>query len=361
MTISKVISNYYRIPLPTVLTDSTHGKLSSFEIICVRIQDEIGNEGLGYTYTVGSGGAAIKNIIDQDLTSLLINEDENRIENLWQKMWWQLHYVGRGGLPVFAISALDIALWDLKCKKMDLPLWVVLGGSNPKVAAYAGGIDLQFSLDELLAQTEENLKKGFKAIKMKVGRRMLSEDFERVSEVRNLLGPDIPLMVDANMGWSVDQAIKASNVLSDLNVYWLEEPTIPDDLKGYCRIEKEGSLPVAAGENLHTIYEFKNLISEGGVTFPEPDVSNCGGITVWMKIAKIAESHNLNVTSHGVHDLHVHLLAAIPNSSLLEIHGFGLDEYIKHPLPIREGFVEAPHIPGHGVEFDWNSLNSLKN
>ena len=101
MTISRVISNYYRIPLPTVLTDSTHGNLSSFEIICVRIQDKIGNEGLGYTFTVGSGGAAIKNIIDQDLTSLLINEDENRIENLWQKMWWQLHYVGRGGLPVF--------------------------------------------------------------------------------------------------------------------------------------------------------------------------------------------------------------------------------------------------------------------
>ena len=103
------------------------------------------------------------------------------------------------------------------------------------------------------------------------------------------------------------------------------------------------------------------MISEGGVTFPEPDVSNCGGITVWMKIAKIAESYNLNVTSHGVHDLHVHLLAAIPNRSLLEIHGFGLDEYIKQPLSIKDGFVEAPNIPGHGVEFDWNTLNSLKN
>ena len=360
MTISTVISNYYRIPLPSVLTDSTHGNLSSFEIICVRIQDKIGNEGLGYTFTVGSGGGAIKNIIDQDLTSLLINEDENRIENLWQKMWWQLHYVGRGGLPVFAISALDIALWDLKCKKMDLPLWIVLGGSNPKVAAYAGGIDLQFSLDELLAQTEENLKNGFKAIKMKVGRSLFSEDFERVSEVRNLLGPDIPLMVDANMGWSVDQAIKASNVLAELNVYWLEEPTIPEDIKGYVRIEKEGSLPVAAGENLHSIYEFQNLISAGGVSFPEPDVSNCGGITVWMKIAKIAESNNLKVTSHGVHDLHIQLLAAIPNSSFLEIHGFGLDKFIINPLSINEGFVLAQNQPGHGIEFDWEALDSIQ-
>ena len=190
--------------------------------------------------------------------------------------------------------------------------------------------------------------------------RLFSEDFERVSEVRNLLGPDIPLMVDANMGWSVDQAIKASNVLAELNVYWLEEPTIPEDIKGYVRIEKEGSLPVAAGENLHSIYEFQNLISAGGVSFPEPDVSNCGGITVWMKIAKIAESNNLKVTSHGVHDLHIQLLAAIPNSSFLEIHGFGLDKFIINPLSINEGFVLAQNKPGHGIEFDWEALDSIQ-
>ena len=168
MSISNIRTNYYRIRLPHVLTDSTHGEMSSFEIICVRVQDTMGNEGLGYTYTVGTGGEAIKNIIDKDLKPILINEDENLIENLWKKMWWHLHYVGRGGLPVFAISAIDIALWDLKSKKMNLPLWIALGGCDSQVAAYAGGIDLQFSMDELLLQTEENLKKGFKAIKLKV-------------------------------------------------------------------------------------------------------------------------------------------------------------------------------------------------
>ena len=207
MTISTVISNYYRIPLPSVLTDSTHGKLSSFEIICVRIQDKIGNEGLGYTFTVGSGGAAIKNIIDQDLTSLLINEDENRIENLWQKMWWFLHYTGRGGTASFAMAAVDIALWDLKARKQETSLWRLLGGHDPRVKAYAGGIDLYFTLEELLEQTQQNLDKGFKAIKMKVGRENLSEDLERVSAMRNFLGKDFLKMI---FGLSVSVGIVLS-------------------------------------------------------------------------------------------------------------------------------------------------------
>ena len=128
-------------------------------------------------------------------------------------MWWFLHYIGRGGPVSFAMAAIDIALWDLKARKQQTPLWQLLGGHDPKVKAYAGGIDLYFTLDELLAQTEKNLEKGFRAIKMKVGRDNLSEDLERVSAMRNFLGNDFPLMVDANMGWTVDQAIRAGNSL----------------------------------------------------------------------------------------------------------------------------------------------------
>jgi L-alanine-DL-glutamate epimerase-like enolase superfamily enzyme len=115
-------------------------------------------------------------------------------------------------------------------------------------------------------------------------------------------------------------------------------------------------IPIAAGENLHTIYEFQRMIALGAVSFPEPDVSNCGGITTWMKIASLAECHNLKVTSHGVHDLHVHLLAAVSNKSYLEVHGFGLEPYIEHPLVIENGLAQAPDRPGHGVSFDWESL-----
>jgi L-alanine-DL-glutamate epimerase-like enolase superfamily enzyme len=195
---------------------------------------------------------------------------------------------------------------------------------------------------------------------MKVGRDKLSEDVQRVGAMRDLLGPDVPLMVDANMRWSVDQAIRASHALGEFAVYWLEEPTIPDDLAGHARILRDGALPIATGENLRSVYEFQHLIAAGGVSFPEPDVSNIGGITTWLKVAHLAEAANLPVTSHGVHDLTVHLLAAVPNASYLEVHGFGLDRFIEHPLRLEDGRAVAPDRPGHGVTFDWEAMESFK-
>jgi L-alanine-DL-glutamate epimerase-like enolase superfamily enzyme len=228
------------------------------------------------------------------------------------------------------------------------------------VPVYAGGIDLQFPLDRLLRQTDDNLGKGFRAIKMKVGRPRLREDVERVRAMRQHLGPDFPLMVDANMRWSADEAIRAARALAEFGLVWIEEPTIPDDVAGHARIVREGGHPVAAGENLHTLWEFQQLIAAGGVTFPEPDVTNCGGVTIFMKVAHLAEAFNLPVTSHGAHDVTVHLLAAAPNRSYLEAHGFGLERFIAEPLRIEEGFAVAPERPGHGVEFDWPALAAVR-
>jgi L-alanine-DL-glutamate epimerase-like enolase superfamily enzyme len=287
-----------------------------------------------------------------------LGEDSGRIEHIWSTMWRYLHYCGRGGNVSFAVSAVDIALWDLAGKRFEQPLWRLLGGYNPSVAVYAGGVDLHFSLDALKEQTLRFLESGYGAIKMKVGRPRLSEDLTRVAAIRELIGPDMPLMVDANMGWTVEQAIRASRALAETDVFWLEEPTIPDDLAGHVRIAREGALPIAAGENLHTLYEFQSYIAAGAVAFPEPDVSNCGGITVWKKVAALAQANNLPVTSHGVHDIHVHLLAAVPNASYLEAHGFGLESYLRHPLQVENGTAVAPDRPGHGVEFDWEMLGA---
>jgi L-alanine-DL-glutamate epimerase-like enolase superfamily enzyme len=334
--------------------------MEAFELIAVRVRDADGIEGLGYTYTVGTGGGAIHDLIARDLAPAVAGADETRIEALWQKLWWLVHYVGRGGLAVHAISAIDTALWDLMARRRGLPLWRLLGGYDPHVLAYAGGIDLQFPLDRLLRQTEDNLAKGVRAIKMKVGRHRLAEDIDRVKAMRELLGPEVALMVDANMRWSADQAIRAARAFAAYDVYWLEEPTIPDDVQGHARIVREGGLPVAAGENLHSLHEFQALIAAGGVSFPEPDLSNCGGVSVWMKVARLAEAANLPVTSHGVHDLHVHLLAAVRNASYLEVHGFGLERFMNEPLEIRGGKAVAPERPGHGVELDWAALESLR-
>jgi L-alanine-DL-glutamate epimerase-like enolase superfamily enzyme len=258
------------------------------------------------------------------------------------------------------VSAVDIALWDLKARRHLTPLWRLLGGHDPRVPCYAGGIDLDFPLDRLLHQTDENLARGFRAIKMKVGRPRLADDVGRVRAMRHHLGSDVPLMVDANMRWSADEAIRAARALAPLDVYWLEEPTIPDDIAGHVRIVREGGLPLATGENLHTLHEFTQMIAAGGVTFPEPDVTNCGGVTVFTKIAHLAEAFNLPVTSHGAHDVTVHLLAAAPNRSYLEAHGFGLDPYLAVPLRIEDGWAVAPERAGHGVELDWGALGSVR-
>ena len=358
--LAAVTCDCYRIPLPVTLSDSTHGDLTHFQLVTVRLRERDGAEGLGYTYTVGAGGAAIRELVRRDLAPLLAGADPERIEQLWQRMWWRLHYVGRGGLAVHALSAVDIALWDLRARRQRLPLWRLLGGHAPAVKAYAGGIDLQFTLAQLERQTEASLAAGFRAIKMKVGRPRLSEDLERVAALRSWLGADAALMVDANMRWRVDEAIRASRALAAHGVTWLEEPTIPDDLPGHVRIAREGALPIAAGENLHTLHEFKRYIDAGAVDFPEPDASNCGGITAWLKVAHVAEAHNLPVTSHGIHDIHVHLLAAVPNASWLEVHGFGLERFMADPLRIVEGEALAPDRPGHGVTLDWAGLEKLK-
>ena len=336
--------------------------MTHFELVTVRLIDSDGCEGLGYTYAVNHGGSAIRTLIADDLADLLLGEDPERIAHLWDRMWWAVHYPGRGGLASFAFAALDIALWDRMSKALGLPLWKLLGGHDPKVMAYVGGIDLELPLDALLAQTDGNLAKGFKAVKMKVGRDRLTEDIQRAEAMREHLGESFPLMADANMRWSRDQAQVAIRALEPAGLTWLEEPMVPDDEAGYARLAALSFTPIATGENFHTIYEFERIIRVGGATFPEPDVSNCGGITPWMKVATLAEANNLRVTSHGVHDIHVHLLAAIPNKSYMEWHGFGLEQYFANePLSLDEqGRATAPDRPGHGVAFDWAKLERYK-
>lgn len=360
---AKIVSiepGYYRVPLETELSDSTHHLIPDFELNTVRVRDSEGEEGVGYTFTVGRNGSAIHALLQKDIPELLIGENAVLIEALWQKVWWGLHYGGRGGPTVLALSAVDIALWDLKARRAKLPLWQLLGGYDAKVPCYAGGVDLQFPLEKLLRQTDDNLKKGFRAIKMKVGRERLSEDVERVRAMREHLGDGFPLMVDANMKWSADEAIRAARAFTPFDPLWLEEPLIPDDVAGHVRVVREGGLPIATGENMRTVWEFKQMIAAGGVTFPEPDVTNCGGVTAFMKIAHLAEAYNLPVTTHGAHDVTIQLLAAVPNRSYLEAHGFGLDRFIEEPLKIVEGYAIAPERLGHGIVFDWKGLDKIR-
>ncbi len=358
MTISALEVSQYRLPIDPPVTDATHGAMHVFDVTVVDIRAADGATGCGYTYTAGQAGGAVRSLIEDDFRPLLIGADPDRIEALWQRLWQRVHYVGRGGPASFAQAAVDVALWDLKARRAGLPLWRLLGGHDPAVPCYAGGIDLQDPIEELLARTEERVGNGFRAIKMKVGRPDVHEDVERVRAMRNLLGDGFPLMVDANMGWRAGEAVHAARLLRPFGLVWIEEPVAPDDFPAHRRVRDVG-VPVAAGENLHTLAEFQALLAAGGADFPEPDLATCGGITVWRKVAALAEAHNLPVTSHGVQDLHVHLLAAVPNASFLEIHGFDLAPYTLHPLELREGRAVAPERPGHGVAFDCDRLRAF--
>ncbi len=360
MLIKCLQCKHFLLPLSHPMADATHGLHTEFEVIIVRLETACGLVGYGYTYTIGRGGAAIRALIERDLKPLLLNADARRIEQIWGRMWHCLHYVGRGGLVSFALAAVDIALWDLRGQKEGAPLWQLLGGYAGEARAYAGGIDLQLEPEALVEQTRRNLQKGFRAIKIKVGRDKLSQDVARVRAVRACIGDDMPLMVDANMRWTTEQAIRAARKFRDFDIYWLEEPTIPDDYAGLSRVAAEGGVAIAAGENLHTIYEFRHTIEMGKIAFPEPDVSNIGGITNWLRVARLAYAHNLPVTSHGVHELHLHLLAAIPNASYLEVHSFGLERFIKNPPQLKDGIMTASNAPGHGVQFDWDLLKEYE-
>ena len=361
MPIVEIHADQYRVPLETVLTDSTHGEMSDFGLIVVHLVDESGRVGLGYTYTPNAiGASAVWKIIESDLAPLLQHVDPDAIDAIWQKMWWHLHFVGRGGMASFAMAAVDIALWDLRGHRESLALWRLLGGRDPEVPAYAGGIDLYLPTESLLSQAKDFLGQGFRAIKMKVGRQQILEDVKRVQAMRNLLGPNFPLMADANMGWSIDQAIKAVDALSQFDLYWLEEPLIPEDLEGHERLGRESSIPIATGENLHSVHEFEHLINYGHVDFPEPDAATLGGITPWMRVAELAQSKGLPVTSHGIHDVHVHLLAGISNASYLEVHGFGLERFIERRIELKDGKAIAPDTPGHGVKLDLVKLKGYR-
>ena len=356
MKIDSIETGLYRVPLPEPLKISTLAAFSAFDMITARVRDSDGGEGWGYTLVHAGHGGAVAAMLEGTFSELALGEDPRRIEGLWQRLWRAHHYSGRGGPVSFAIAALDTALWDLRGRALGEPLWRLLGGCKPEVRAYAGNIDLHLDSAEQIAKAEKSLAAGFTAIKTRLGRTSLNEDIARIAALRAHIGPDIELMADANEGWRVDQAMRAFQALKDFALVWIEEPIAPDNFAGHAHLRAHGGIPIAAGENLHTLAEFAALIVAGGVDFPEPDLTTCGGITPWMKVARLAEAHGLPVTSHGAHEIHVQLLAAVPNAAYLEVHAVGLERFIAEPLRVEDGIAIAADRPGHGIDIDWNAL-----
>lgn len=357
-SIATIRTRVFHVPLDEPLEDAQHGLQTYFELVTATVTCADGLQGVGYTYTIGAGGHAIKSLIDRTLAPMIAGADADESDAIYDRMQSGLHYVGRGGIASFAISAIDIALWDIRGKRTGQPLWKMAGGAGKTPLTYRGGVDLNFPLDKLLRSVDGYLEEGYEAIKIKVGKPDIAEDVARIKAVREKIGSSNKLMVDANYGYSRGRAVEAAKAFEPFDLVWLEEPLIPDDFAGYGYLAQHTSIPLAMGENLHTIQEFELAYEHSSLSFIQPDASNCGGVTGFLRAARLAADLKIPVCSHGMQELHVSLVAAQPNAGWLEAHSFRIDRYTHRPLVLENGRGVAPDEPGTGVVFDWAALES---
>ena len=332
---------------------------TSQETPFVRLTDADGAVGIGYSYTIGTGGRSVMALLADHLLPRLIGRDADEIERIWRDLKFHVHALQPGAVTALALCAIDTALWDLRCRRAGLPLHRLAGGAKPRIPVYSteGGwlhIEPQALIDDALAVRE----RGFQGCKVKVGRPHLSEDVARLEAVRNAMGKGFEIFTDANQAFSPDEAIRRARSMEPLDIGWFEEPLPSDDVMGHIRLCQSTSLPIAVGESIYTIRHFGEYMARGACSVVQVDVARIGGITPWLKVAHTAEAMNLPVCPHFLMELHVSLCCAVPNSRWLEYIP-QLDDLTTEGMRLENGHGYPADTPGLGIAWDMARIDRV--
>lgn len=330
----------------------------SQETPIVRITDSDGAVGTGYSYTIGTGGPSVMALLERTLAPAIIGRDADQIEAIWRDLLFLTHATTIGPLTAIAMAAIDTALWDLRARRLGLPLHRLAGGAQDAIPLYTteGG---WLHLDES-ALVEDALKAkeaGFSGAKLKVGR-PLHEDVRRIGAVREAVGPGFEIFTDANQAFNVDQAIRRVRAYEELDIGWLEEPLPADDMSGHIRLSRHTGVPIAVGESLYSMSHFREYLQHEAASIVQVDVGRIGGITPWLKVAHMAETFNVAVCPHFLMELHVSLCAAVPNARWVEYIP-QLDSLTTQGMTIRDGKAVPSDAPGLGIAWDFDAIDRL--
>jgi len=331
-------------------------------VVALRLRTDNGIEGIAVTFYGGKMTGSLRKAVDE-LAELTIGMDPLCIEMIVAKLRAAADSCGPGGIFTLALSAIDIALWDIKAKALGQPLWKVLGGHRAKVPTYASG-SLRRGLTDTQAQRAAQIlvQKGFTEMKTQMalpGNPTIAEEVRRVRVVREACGPDVKLMCDINQRWRPEQAIDIGHRVEDVGLFWLEDVTTADDYAGLARVTAALKTPIAGGEYLWGISPFARMIEAHSVDIVMVDIVRCGGVTQWMKIAGMAEAFNLPIVSHVMPEILCHVVAAAPNGLTVEYMPWMLALYEETPA-VENGMIVMPEKPGLGLKFDEKALAAFK-
>ena len=342
MKVTDVKVEAYRWPRKVPIRNGLH-TYSEYDLNVVKIETDEGITGIGIGRDIREAPSVGIAMVDF-FKKFVIGEDPFNTERIWDKMWVP-KLTGRRGITTRIIAAIDLALWDIKGKAAGKSVHQLLGGYADKVPVYiAGGYyEDGKGLKELAQEVEDSLSIGAKAVKMKVGGAPINEDVERVRVVRDAVGPDVKVMIDANCAYRYYEAIQLAARIEQYDITWFEEPVKPDDYKGHQLISQATTVPIATGENEYTKYGFRDLIENRCAAIIQPDAQIMGGVTEFMKVAAMAQSHDLPIAPHGNQEVHVQLVAAIPNGLTVEFYRDSTNpmwgKMYEETLMIKDGFV----------------------